>query len=149
MGSGIDVAEWGGVAEGVGVGVGVAIGVGVAEGVGIGVAVGVGVAEGVGIGVSGRGVGVTEEVGGARVGWLKESGSQGYRPRAMCRWKIKVGQIVACSFCRGWGRIDAFSVPCKDGKPIRRDTAFQDGRRVAMSLEGNSPVRSGRVTSQA
>jgi hypothetical protein len=34
----------------------------------------------------------------------------------MRRWKIKVGQIVACSFCGEWGRIDAFSVPCKDGK---------------------------------
>jgi hypothetical protein len=30
---------------------------------------------------------------------LKESASQGYRPRAMRRWKIKVDQIVACSFC--------------------------------------------------
>ena len=44
VGSGIDVAEWGGVAEGVGVGVGVAVGVGVTEGVGVGVAEGVGVA---------------------------------------------------------------------------------------------------------
>jgi hypothetical protein len=34
----------------------------------------------------------------------------------MRRWKIKVGQIVACSFCGEWGRIGAFSVPCKDGK---------------------------------
>src|SRR5271165_4959651 len=55
VGSGIDVAEWGGVAEGVGVGV--VVGVGVAEGVGIGVAVGVGVTEGVGLGVA-EGVGV-------------------------------------------------------------------------------------------
>jgi hypothetical protein len=74
VGSGIDVAEWDGVAEGVGggvavgvgvaegVGSGVAVGVGVAEGVGIGGAVGVRVAEGVGIGVS-VGVGVTEGVG--------------------------------------------------------------------------------------
>ena len=53
VGSGIDVAEWGGVAEGVGVGVGVAVGVAVAEGVGIGVSVGVGVTEGVGVGVAG------------------------------------------------------------------------------------------------
>jgi hypothetical protein len=51
VGSGIDVAEWGGVAEGVAVGV--AVGVGVAEGVGIGVSVGVGVTEGVGVGVAG------------------------------------------------------------------------------------------------
>ena len=57
VGSGIDVAEWGGVAKGVGVGVGVAVGVGVDEGVGIGVAVGVRVAEGVGVGVA-EGVGV-------------------------------------------------------------------------------------------
>ena len=55
VGSGIDVAEWGGVVEGVGVGV--AVGVRVAEGVGIGVAVGVGVTEGVGLGVA-EGVGV-------------------------------------------------------------------------------------------
>ena len=63
----------------------------------------------------------------------------------MHRWKIKVGQIVACSFCGEWGRIDAFSVPCKDGKPIRRDTAFQDGRRVAMSLEGRAVRPIGKV----
>ena len=112
VGSGIGVAEWGGVAEGVGVGIGVAVGVGVAEGVGIGVAVGVGVAEGVGIGVS-VGVGVTEGVG---VGVAEGVGSQGYRPRAMRQWKIKVGRIVACSFCGEWSRIDAFSVPCNDGK---------------------------------
>jgi hypothetical protein len=43
----------------------------------------------------------------------------------MHRRKIKVSQIVACSFCGEWGRIDAFSVPCKDGKPIRRDTASE------------------------
>ena len=55
VGSGIDVAEWGGVAEGVrvGVGVGVAVGGRVAEGVGIGVSVGVGVTEGVGVGIAG------------------------------------------------------------------------------------------------
>ena len=72
VGSGIDVAEWGGVAEGAGVavaigvaegvGIGVAVGIGVTEGVGIGVAVGVGVTEGVGVGVA-VGVGVTEGVG--------------------------------------------------------------------------------------
>jgi hypothetical protein len=54
---------------------------------------------------------------------LKESGSQGYRPRAMRRWKIKVGQII-----------EAFSVPCKDGKPIRRDTAFQFDHKLSRCL---------------
>ena len=46
----------------------------------------------------------------------------------MRRWKIKVGQIVACSFCGEWGRIDSFSVPCKDGKLDR-------GRR-GLALQG-------------
>jgi hypothetical protein len=85
VGSGIDVAEWDGVAEGVGGGV--AVGVGVAEGVGIGVAVGVRVAEGVGIGVS-VGVGVTEGVG---LGVAEGVGAAGLQAKSNAPMENKSG----------------------------------------------------------
>src|SRR5580693_6931192 len=45
-------------------------------------------------------------------------------PRAMRRWKIKVGQIVACSFCGEW--FNFTSVYCLAWRRLRRRLFFRD-----------------------
>jgi hypothetical protein len=105
----MDVAEWGGVVEGVGVGV--AVGVRVAEGAAVGVAVGFGVAEGVGVGVA-VGLGVAEAIGvgvAVGVGVAEGVGVAGLQAKSNAPMENKNGPNSSLFILCEWGRNDALA----------------------------------------